>query len=83
MQRERVLYWKVQSILILVCVLDSEQKFPNGSEIVVDKSFLFMFYRKQVKHTVFPRRKGGDVEFLWADVSSLEPWLIQCSNWSL
>lgn len=56
-----MLYWKGQNILILVCALDSEQKFPHGSEILVDKSFLFVFYRKHVKHTVFFSRKEKEV----------------------
>lgn len=60
----------------------------NGCEIVVNGSFLFMFYGKYIKHTVFSSvlfqwERGGNVEFLWANVSSLEPWLIECSNCSL
>lgn len=47
----------------------------------MDKSFLYMFYRKYIKHTVFStvlfqQEGGGNAEFLWTNVSSLEPWLI-------
>lgn len=56
-----------------------KQKLSHVSEITVTKSFLFIFCRKDINHAVFSNvlfqqeRARGEVEFLWAGESSLEP----------
>lgn len=71
---------KVKAILILVCVLG----LRNGCEM----GLFYLFHGKYIKHTVFSSvlfqwERGGNVEFLGVNVSSLEPWLIECSKCSL